>query len=562
LRRTFEVYFIVKKYWLKDFEVHISSSVLAQAQAVVQAGQVTNLREIERHFWVALVEDREERYETEVMLTPHKIKAYACECRTEPGTRLMCFHTAATLLKLRQFLAQKLLDRQTRAQQLAAAQAEKARLTVQTVLNVATPEALVDFIRQYARQDRDFALSLKTHFVGLVEGVANPYAQVIDGALPKTGGVIREQDFRRLRSTLDGLKGQLETAVVQQQHRIVLLLSTTILDKTGPLCERLDEPRRSVLVDFCEHAFNVLAQLHTQALAPELQEELWPGLLKLAAKAAFPVSIWREAAQLLARNAVGSARFDQLYALYDQALSPPPVFTLYLLLSAYAQRGLPEAVVRLLADYETQPQLLKEAILHLYYSDYWAAALAAAEHFLLQNRFHAGQRRELEEIIGLAAEKSGDQARYWQYLQKRFIQSGDTEWLRRLKTAVGGQWPRTYAELHVALTAANRRDLLPAVAALADDQDALEALLAESELALLEQYQSQLRPQFAYKRYLTLLSQHLQEHFGKPGSAYVRGALERLLAKGETALAKELVQALTQRFPERSTLPEELEEIF
>ncbi len=552
----------MKKYWLKDFEAHISSTVLENAQAAVQTGRVTNLREIERHFWVALVEDRDERYETEVILTPHKIKAYACECRAEPGTRLMCFHTAATLLKLRQFLEQKALDRQTRAQQQAAAQAEKARLTVQTVLNAVEPADLMAFVRQYARQDRDFSLALKTHFASNVDSVANPYAQVLDGALPKTGAALREQDFRRLRATLDGLKIQLETAVIQQQHRGVLLLSTTILHKVGPLCERSEEPRRSVLADYCEKAFRAFAQLYGQVLSPELRDELWPNLLQLATRQAFPSAIWREAARLIARTATTSEQFDQVYALYDQAPSPPPTFTLHLLLSAYAQRGVPEAAIRLLSDYEAQPQVLKEAILHLYYSEYWAAALTAAEHFLLQNRFHAGQRRELEEIIGLAAEKSGDRNRYWQYLQKRFIQSGDAEWLRRLKSAVGAQWPKISAALRTALKKANRCDLLPAVAALADDPAALESLLADADLTLLEQYQPQLRSEFVRERYLTLLSQHLQEHFGKPGSAYVRVALERLLNKKQSVLAAELMQALIQRFPERQTLPEELGEIF
>ena len=140
----------MQKLWLKDFEYNINPAVAQSAQQLVQAGAVRALREVEKHFWVALVEDPEEApREVEVMITPHKIKAFTCEC-WPAGRRLMCMHIAATLLKLRQFLEQKAEERRARAEKLAAA--EPGRLTVQQVLDEVSPEALMDFVRDYARQ--------------------------------------------------------------------------------------------------------------------------------------------------------------------------------------------------------------------------------------------------------------------------------------------------------------------------------------------------------------------------------------------------------------------------
>ncbi|MCB0577433.1 MAG: hypothetical protein KDC61_22930, partial [Saprospiraceae bacterium] len=97
----------MQKLWLKNFEHHISGTTWSTADDLVQAGSVKALREVEKHFWVALVEDEEGGpYEVEVMITPHKIKAFTCECWSA-GRRLMCAHIAAALLKLRQFLEQK-----------------------------------------------------------------------------------------------------------------------------------------------------------------------------------------------------------------------------------------------------------------------------------------------------------------------------------------------------------------------------------------------------------------------------------------------------------------------
>ncbi|MBL7809430.1 MAG: hypothetical protein JNN28_16545, partial [Saprospiraceae bacterium] len=224
----------MQKLSLKDFEHSISPATWEAADDLVQAGAVKNLQEVERHFWVALVETDEGDYEAEVMITPLKIKAYACECFGE-GRRLMCAHIAATLIRVRQFLEQRSDAKRLKAEQKTSS--ELTRFTVQTALENAEPEALQDFVRDYARQDKDFALALKTRFASLVTDSENPYALVLDSVLPKVGatGKFGEPEFRRLRKALDGLEEQLDRAVEQLDFRTMYLISTAIFTKTQHL---------------------------------------------------------------------------------------------------------------------------------------------------------------------------------------------------------------------------------------------------------------------------------------------------------------------------------------
>lgn len=79
-----------QKLWLKDFEHHISAQTWNAADILLQSGAVKNLREVEKHLWVALVATEEGQYETEMIISPHKIKAFTCECFGEGRLLILC----------------------------------------------------------------------------------------------------------------------------------------------------------------------------------------------------------------------------------------------------------------------------------------------------------------------------------------------------------------------------------------------------------------------------------------------------------------------------------------
>ncbi|MBK7936994.1 MAG: hypothetical protein IPJ82_07795 [Lewinellaceae bacterium] len=224
----------MQKLWLKDFEHHISAATANTADDLLQAGSVKALREVEKHFWVATVEAPDGTFEIEAMITPHKIKAFTCECWTE-GRRLMCPHIAAALLKLRQFLEQKTEENKVKAEKRA--KTELNRITISNVLDSATPEALAEFVQEYSRRDRDFALALKTWFAATVSGTENPFALILDSVIPKTVSdkKAKEPDLRRVRQTLDDLIRQLDGAAEEHNFSTAFQIALTIVQKIAPL---------------------------------------------------------------------------------------------------------------------------------------------------------------------------------------------------------------------------------------------------------------------------------------------------------------------------------------
>lgn len=553
------------KRYLKDFELHINPATWNAAQTLLQAGRVKNLREVEKHFWVALVEDEETSYETEVMITPHKIKAFTCECFTE-GRQLMCPHVAATLVKLRQFQEQRAEERRVKAATQPAT--ETNRLTVQNVLENASLTELNDFVREYARRDRNFALALKTWFAGSMTEAENPYLLVLESVIPKSVQTksYREPEFRRLRTTLDDLGNQYTTAISLQNFRTAYQIATAILLKAMPMLPKTEDNRRDQLLAYSQTNFRHLIQLQQEPLSPELLEGTWALVFDLGINNHFPPEMLREVLRFLSETAGDETRFATIRELFDQTPHPASAFVLHLFLAALAKRNMPQAVIRVLADYAEQPLLVKEGILQLYYLKFWDAVTETAEHFLQQKIFTPGQRRELEDILFIIAEKTDDHVRQIRLLRERFVLTGQFDFYNRLKIKSVDEWPAELEKLLADLKFKNDFKTVAAVLAEEGERVALAELLETSDdLLVLQRYEDLFLPDnknFIRDRYSVLLSEYLREHFGRQASAQVRLYLAGLLNKGETTLVADIIRDLSAQFEERQTLGEELAELF
>lgn len=554
----------MQKLWLKNFELNINPATWNTAQDLLQAAAVKNLRELEKHFWVALVEDGELSFEVETIITPHKIKAFTCECWSE-GRRLICPHIAAMLFKIRQFLDQQAEAKQAKA--LEKQTEDSGRLTIQTVLEQAPAAELLEFVRAYARRDRDFALALKTWFAGSLTGTENPFLILLDSALPRHAGAraLREPELRRLRKMLDDLEIQLTTTAAQGNARTVFQIATAILQKITPLLPKTEENRREQLVHYCQKALHSLIQLAPDQLSPELRENRRNFLMGLIKSGNQPPELERDTIQFLGEAAVDDVFFGQIRDLFDHTPNPAPPVVLHLFLVALARRNMPEAVQRVLEDYLERPARIKDALVTLYYLHWWNAVLIAGDYFLKKAGFNTGQRRELQDLLLLTAEKAKDQARQKRYLRARYRETGNPELVQRLKTIAGAKWPAEQKRLATELRASGDTDRLAPLLAAENDLDGLASLIVEKDnLTLLQQYEQLFLPEnknFVCDRYVTFLSEYLAEHFGRPASGYIREQLTGLLHKGQTDLVLEIIQALTLRFADRQTLPEELAEL-
>lgn len=555
----------MQKLWLKNFELEISPNTWSVAQDLVQAGGVRQLQEVERHFWVATVQDGEMLYEVETIITPNKIKAFTCECWAA-GRRLMCPHIAAALFKVRQFLEQKAAARQARVEQ--ERQEKSGRLTTENVLESVNQEELAEFVRTYARRDRDFALALKTWFASKMPTADNPFLLVLDAALPRHAGAraLLPPEFRRLRHTLDDLALQARHAVEAANIPLVFQIETAVLQRTTPLLLKANAPHREVLLAHCRVAVEHLLHLSPEHLSPELHEQRRDFLFAYLTQPEHPVELERSLLTFLAQAAADDAFFAQVRDLFDRTPFPAPPMVLHLFLAALSARNLPEATVRILRDYEAQPTRIHEAVAMLYHLHYWEATLLAGEYFLGLHPQQAELRRSTEDLLLIAAERASDRTRLAAYLRQRYRQYGHAPILERLQAVVGQDWPAERKRLLAELQAAGDTAKIAPLLAFAGDLDALsEFLKTRRDLRLLHQYEHLFWPDrtaFVRDFYLSELSAHLAEHFGKQASEYVRDQLGGLVRKGQVELAKEVVAALVAQFPDRQTLPGELAAIF
>jgi hypothetical protein len=553
------------KYWLKDFEHNISPPTWETAEQLAASGNVRNLREIETHFWVARVDTEEASYETEVIITPQKIKAYACECFS-PGRRLMCAHIAATLLKIRQFLEQKAEARRLRAE--AAQSNALSRMTVQTVLENATPEEIEAFVRDYCRRDRDFALALKTWFAGTVTINENPYALLLDSVFPKSASLkeYRDPEFRRIRKALDGLQVQLNMSAESGNFRIVFQIATAILSRTLPVVEKLEGNRRDTMLHFCRLGMEKIAEMLGQDLSAELRINSWQMIFDLGMSGLFPLELQRNALQFLTEMGKSKELEEKIRVAYDNTPQPVPSFVLELYLCSLATRKMPEAISRVLEDFSEQPEKVHQALLQLYYLKHWDAAKLAGFHFLEKQIFQPKQQRELEDVLLYVVEKTGDKKRHLELLKQRFVKNGNLEVFGTLKKVAADKWPKVREQLIKELTKKGDINLLAAALAAEKNLEDLALLIAkEGTIPILQRYDTLLLPEqatFVKATYVHLLSRYLETHFGTPAAVYVRHRLSEFSQKGQLGMVAEIVRELIKLFPDRPSLPEELMELF
>ncbi|MBL7825536.1 MAG: hypothetical protein JNJ57_02820 [Saprospiraceae bacterium] len=553
------------KLWLKDFEHNISPATWEAAESLSLKGGVKNLREIETHFWVARVETEDAVYETEIIITPNKIKAYACECFT-PGRRLMCAHIGATLLKIRQFLEQRLEDRKAKAE--AARSNEISRLTVQSVLENATFESLVAFVKDYARRDRDFSLALKTWFASFVTDAKNPYLLVLDSVMPKPSLLksLRDPDFRRLRKALDGLESQLNKYKTEANYYGIYQISCAILERIVPFSDKMEGNRKETLMHFSRLAFQMLTGIEKEHLSNELQESTWDFIFGIGMSGALDAELRKQAISFLTITKNPKENLLKVRKIYDATPFPAPPFLLHLFIAGLAVADMPAAAPKVLEDYKIQPDLIREVILQLYYLNHWEAVTYTTEHFLNADIFATRQRLELEEILLYIAVKTGDKERQLRLLKQKFVQSGHMDLFRRLKEAAGESWLvvrntlmeelKTNGSIPLLATALASEDQLEELAQLLENEGTLPLLQRHEDLFLSRQ------PAFVGDRYLKLLSQYLDEHFGVPAAVYVRQRIGELYNKGQHELAWSVARQIITQYVERTYLLEELAAIF
>ncbi len=549
----------MQKLWLRDFEHHIPAAVWQAAEKLLRNQAVRRLEEIERHFWVTTVADGENLLETEVIITPSKVKAFACEC-WEDGRHLICPHIAVALYKIRQYLAQKERERQMQAQ--AAEEARGRRLKVDNILAKVNKDDLLAFVRHYADKDPTFALALKAHFASKLRSTEDQYTAVIRSALPESTKErpLKPAEMRRARLALDALMSQLHAG----DTLVAFHISLAVLQQLAPRAATAEASQREWLLNYCRQALQLLTT--ADMLPPEQRERTWQVLLELFLETPYPQELEPDTLRFLASMARDDEHYQHIRKHFDEAPLPTPTPVLALFSVALAERTQYAVLERILEahlDEPTRPLAVLEMLAQL---GYLAAFLPPGMALWQRECLAPRQQTALEKRLLDAAEKAGDTDHQSTILRRRFCRQGDAHTLSRLRQISGAHWPDTRALLFEELRSQKATDKLALMLAHEEDLSTLSALLQETaDLDLLQRYEHlffEERPDFVQQAYVHGISHYLNAHFGKQAADYARQYLAALVNKGHTALATQIAQALIDRFPERTYLPDELREAF
>lgn len=551
----------MQKWWLKDFEIQVAQHTLEAAAELMQAGAVVSLKEIERHFWVAEVDSPTGVFETEMIITPNKIKAYTCTCFSQ-GRRLICPHLTASLFRLRQFLEQRPTDKAEGKHPPGTAE---PRRSLHHLLENADPATLQEFIRHYARKNKDFSLALTAWLAATLDTTRNPYTALLTSVSQKTDlPSMREPDFRRFKKVIDELTDQLQQAHRAGKRPTTTTLASTLLDHLLPLTST-DTPRANRLDKPILTALTVLTEtLNLPDSAPELQENIRNTLLHYAANHLPPNHLLLPLITPIFTHAPPDL-LRRISDLYD--LAPPDkqtaIATLYTL--ALAQAGKPEAAVKVLQSMDNDPDHQLFLLQTLENMHLLETAALGLQYGAGNRQFSARQRLDLHRQQMTLARKMGNTTLEIQLLKTHFLDTGDFSAYDRLKELTPTGWPSMQALLIHDLHANRDLDLLAAVYAADQNLHELGVLLENHpNWSLLHTYQPLLlpsNPELITAIYLNLLHAYLKDHFGRQATGFLFERLQPLLRDGHQSLARTIATQLIHQYPERSGMADDLDHL-
>lgn len=554
-------------FLLQQLENHIGEDALIEGENLLEEGAVDGLSELEKHLWLATVDG----YEVEVKLSPSRVLAGTCECSRFTGEG-MCGHLAAVMMALR------------RRQQAVARKQEKARkepeghrkLTTSIVLDNVSLEELADFVREYAKANRNFAIALKARFASAVSQIDSKekYLQLLEStikAVRKPDRSISMRGSQQLIKVLQELHQQAEQAILEKGFLEAAVIAQSIIEKITPILKKAKgkqgELRREV-----NRAFENLHRLLEKKPAPSLLHGLWGYSLQEYNKLAYRTNdIDLLFFKLMTPLAQDAAQQESLLEVlnehkekYRQEGRPAAPFLL-IELSALERAGKTLEARQLMESNLMQPDVLLYAIQQAVAKGQIPRVKALAITGL---RFEmpADIKSRLEEMLLQLAEEDGERETINQYALRRFLDTQDFQYFEKARRAAGTDWPRQVEDTlqhfqQLPYVPKLRNTIARILAAEGLHERLMEYAEQVQSLDLLQEFASHLietqrgRLLLLYRR---LLNEFLRNHLGRKTSQRIREALQCLHEAGAGDVALEMVEEFRAQYPERHSLMEEL----
>lgn len=555
---------------LKYLENHLAEKWLLEGEELLESGSVETLSEIERHLWMARVAG----CEVEVQISPSKVLAYTCDCaafKREKG----CGHVAAALLAVR---SRQPGEKPPKPQKEKPAPISR-KLTIPGLLHHVSPEELAVFVRDYARQNRAFALALKARFTATLPlpDKKQQYLDLLDATISTVRDKNDQVNLRggqQLIQVTRELLSQAEEVLAGGALDETALLLTSVLEKLGPISRKVTGKDKR-LQEELGRAFSLLHQLVLLKPAPGLQQNIWDFALAESRKFILRKSTLQlDYFRLLARMAPGLGKTEELLVFFqdqEKVLDAADPNRLPLLILTHQLLGSSGDTMRMqahLLENLGEPAFVLHAVEEALASGHWKKARFLAEKGL-ESSYDPKQSGMLEEHLLQLALREEDREAILHLAGARFLETKDAQYAGHLKTYAGEAWPELAKELLAKLErqawSIAKRDAIAQLLFLDNRYDELFQYIARLQsLDLLGAYGPSWpaeRREQAGELYLNVITSYLGNHLGRKPSQRVREMLERLHEKGPAGLAESLLAQFKTEFSGRQSLMEELEEI-
>ena len=200
------------------FELHFDGDIVYQGEQLYDAGAVQDIHKPEKSLWTAMVYDGI-FYEVELFSPFAQRRKVSCECEGYKASK-SCKHITAALFALRTQLKD---EAEKKAERLKGKISTGKKLNINTLLQDLDKDDLLNFIRGYARKDKNFNIALKAHFARRVDLVDNraKFKGILDSIIkPITSPTTRAKaaDLKNFIAVSKELTAQLEDAISLSEY--------------------------------------------------------------------------------------------------------------------------------------------------------------------------------------------------------------------------------------------------------------------------------------------------------------------------------------------------------
>ncbi|MEQ8704709.1 MAG: hypothetical protein RIC19_12360 [Phaeodactylibacter sp.] len=554
-------------FLLRNLENEVPESALLEGETLLESGAVNDLSELEKHLWVAQAEG----HEVEIQLSGQKVLAGTCECTgyQEAG---ICGHLVATLLLLRQQQQQQKEERNKQKQATTS-----RRLTTGVVLDQIDPNALVDFVREYARTHRNFAIALKARFAASVSSInsKDKYLQLLDtaiNAVRKPDRQITLRGAQRLTKVIEELSQQMENSLHTGNFVEVADIALSIIEKVSPVLSKVQRQRETIR-ERLEEAFNYLFELVDRSPAPQLLQRLWEDSLREYAKLTYQTNrLDRHFFKLMLKTAQGPAQLKILMEKVTEQASKYPDKDEWSPDYVLIQIGILEKLNedkqarKLIEGHLNEPEILDYAIRQAHRQGNRPREKALAQMGLRLDMPKAFQD-ELEGLLLKIAEAETDNPSLKTYALRQFFRKLDLSFYRKAREATPkpdrqALFEHTLAQLRQRPYSTGLRDTLAGLLQIENQWEILMAYAEEVQsLDLLGQIDGELLPRFPQRvrqLYRQLLHEYARHYIGPKTARRIAHALQHLQTLRANGFVLDLARELREQYPERHTLTAEL----